>query len=467
MTSINSIETIGYSESTPSPVNALSAGYVLDGTFHLKKMLGRGGMGEVWKGYDSVAERNVVLKFVPPKVQNTAKAMESVKNSFQKIHQLQHQHICPVYALLNDPKYGLYIVMKYIDGIPLGEYKRRVRAKYGEMPFTEVVQILWSTARALDYAHGKKVIHRDVKPQNVMVSPKDGVQIIDFGLATDIHTPLLNVDDVRMEVLGTRPYMSPEQWLGKYQDAKSDQYALAATAYELLTGYYPFEGSNAKVLRERALKEMPAPVANVPNYVNDALLKALSKKREDRYENCKSFVKALAHGEKLQRRTTDRRTMLKVPVIQRSTDSSDRKITTWRPKQSLFEGAKSYFVKKSSSVSSGTDKLEPVIKITPPMPGKKTAIPGINSSNPVINPITTAVTQHVSKKKQWSQWLFPLLLAIIVIALLCLMLVSIVPPMRRSAHNGVLTVRNKICNAFITFDIRRHFYLNTLPLQQK
>jgi serine/threonine protein kinase len=184
--------------------------------------------------------------------------------------------------------------MKYVDGVPLDEYKRKYIEKHGKMPFADTVQMLWGIAKGLDYAHEKKVIHRDIKPQNIMVGKTDGVQIIDFGLAAEIRTSLVKFSEVQMDVAGTRPYMAPEQWQGKFQDARTDQYALAVTAYEMFAGHVPFIGSDVSILRECVLHDEPEPIKGIPEHVTAALLKAMAKKREERFENCKTFIKAMA-----------------------------------------------------------------------------------------------------------------------------------------------------------------------------
>ena len=276
---------------SPDP---LTPGQVLDSTLQIESKLGRGGMGETWKTYDLTAERHVVLKFVPREMQNLEEAMASVRSSFQKIHALQHQHICPVYNLVNDADHGLYVVMKYIDGLTLSEYRRRLADKRLKLSFSDIIQILWAVAKGLDYAHERKVIHRDIKPSNIMIGRKDGVQVIDFGLAEEIRTLLSQASDtVAMSSSGTRPYMAPEQWQGRVQDARTDQYALAVTAYELFAGHVPFSGSDMELLKNCVLNDSPEPVRDLPDHVNAALLKALSKKRDDRFESCKNFVKAL------------------------------------------------------------------------------------------------------------------------------------------------------------------------------
>lgn len=280
--------------STSQEPSAFSSGYLLGENFRLEKRLGRGGMGEAWKAYDETADRFVVLKFIPKEIQHVQEAIDLVRSSFKKVHALQHQHICPVYGLFTDSQHGLYLAMKYIDGIPLDTYRRKYVKKHGKILFSDIVQILWGIAKGLDYAHEKKVIHRDIKPQNIMIGKSDGVQIIDFGLAEEIRTSMVRFShEPQMTAAGTRSYMAPEQWRGRLQDARTDQYALAVTAYEMFSGHVPFSGSDIAILRECVLKDDPEPITELPEYVNAALLKALSKKREERYENCKAFIKAM------------------------------------------------------------------------------------------------------------------------------------------------------------------------------
>ena len=315
------------------PPRGFSPGTVLGGNFRLEKQLGRGGMGEAWKAYDMTAERYVVLKFVPKEIQHVQKAMADVRDSFKKVHALQHQHICPVYGLFTDPEHGLYLVMKFIDGRPLNEYKQHQVEKHGKMAFSDVVQILWAIAKGLDYAHEKKVVHRDIKPQNVMIGKTDGVQIIDFGLAEEIRTSLVQVSEVVMDISGTRPYMAPEQWKGRLQDARTDQYALAVTAYELIAGHFPFQSNDTAVLRECVLHDDPEPIPGIPDHINAALLKALSKKRDDRFPDCKSFIKAIAEKPKAEV-SVSQSNVLNLPSEQ---GSQAEPLPAWLPSVTMME----------------------------------------------------------------------------------------------------------------------------------
>ena len=270
-------------------------GGVVIGNFQLQVKLGRGGMGEVWKAWDAKAERTVVLKFVPPELQHAGEEMARVKATFQRIHALQDRHICPVYLLDEDRRFGWYLVMKYIDGQTLSAYRATYVARHGAFPVEQVVKVLCPVAEALDYAHAQKVIHRDVKPQNILVvGDAEDVQIVDFGLAAEICTTLSRVSQQQMDTSGTRPYMAPEQWKGQPQDARTDQYALAVVAYELISGRLPFESADFDILRACVLNDPPEEIEGQTTALNQALTLGLAKRRQERFGSCRGFVQSLA-----------------------------------------------------------------------------------------------------------------------------------------------------------------------------
>lgn len=270
----------------------LAAGSVL-GPYAIESLLGRGGMGEVWKAYNATEERHVVVKVVPPEIQHHEEEVLRLKESFKVIHALQHPHICPVYVLAEDPRVGLYLVMRYIDGVTLSKYRRQYVAEHGHLPLEEVCRLLHPVAEALDHAHCRKVIHRDVKPQNILVDNEGNAQVIDFGIAAQIHTSMTRVSREQFDTSGTAPYMPPEQWRGHGVDGRSDQYALGVVAYELLAGRLPFEIPDLGILRHCVIHEDAQPLEDQPEHVNGALLRALAKKREDRFGCCVDFLASL------------------------------------------------------------------------------------------------------------------------------------------------------------------------------
>ena len=283
--------------SDDEPAVELKPGMVLNSKYELIEQIGRGGMGVVWKARDTVGDRLVALKFVPRDLQRFESEMQRVRDMFGKVHSLNHQSICPLYGLENGgPQFGHYLVMKYLEGETLYEYVVRADRKRKGFPLSQVATLLTRVAKALDYAHRYDVIHRDIKPSNIfLVNTGKGVevQVIDFGLADEIKASLTRVSQLTFNISGTRPYMAPEQWRGHRQTAATDQYALGIVAYELLAGYLPFDIKDTELLRLAVMQDTPEPIKKIPEAANAAIRKAMAKDKEDRFESCVAFVKAL------------------------------------------------------------------------------------------------------------------------------------------------------------------------------
>ena len=283
-------------ETFHEPAASLKPGTIIGGKFELLEQIGRGGMGVVWKANDRVADRLVALKFVPSELNRFETEMQRVRETFKKVHALQHQSICPLYTLEDGGHLGYYLVMKYLEGETLDAYVQRKAAKSEVLPINQVVALLSRAAVALDYAHQNAVIHRDIKPSNIFLVKSGGklhVQIIDFGLADEIRTSMTRTSQVQIEISGTRPYMSPEQWRGRTQSPATDQYALAVVAYELLAGHVPFKNSDVAMLRLAVMNDMPEPVSTISDTANSVLFKALAKDAADRFPTCRDFIAAL------------------------------------------------------------------------------------------------------------------------------------------------------------------------------
>ena len=274
------------------------AGDVLLGRYEVLSELGQGGMGVVYHCLDKTGRVEVAVKALPPELSHSASEMEEVRENYGLVSALVHQNIAACRTLEADPASGdYYLVMEYVDGESLKQWARRKR-KDGSLTLESVLPVLQQIADALDYAHGQKIMHRDVKPGNVMVKSDGTVKVLDFGLAAQIRSSLSHVSMAYASRSGTSLYKSPEQWRGQPQGAATDQYALAATAYELLSGHVPFEDDNLDVLSHAVLTVEPAPVEGLPKYANDALLHGLAKEPSKRYPTCADFVKTLG-GEKV------------------------------------------------------------------------------------------------------------------------------------------------------------------------
>ncbi|MGN1272968.1 MAG: serine/threonine protein kinase, partial [Thermoguttaceae bacterium] len=185
-------------------LQALIEGMTLCGKYRLESEAGAGGMGVVWKAWDSTGERWVALKFVPPEIRHSEGAMRQVKQAFQTIQTLNHPNICPVYGLEKDPDFGYFAVMMWLEGQPLNEVS---------LPKEKIPEVLAKVADALDYAHSERVMHRDVKPSNIFIDKDGKVWLIDFGIAAEIQNSIsMNTNSKANRTSGTRPHMAPEQW---------------------------------------------------------------------------------------------------------------------------------------------------------------------------------------------------------------------------------------------------------------
>jgi len=321
------------------------AGDVLLGRYRILGELGQGGMGLVFRCLDEIGGIEVAVKMLPPEVSHDSGEMEDVRENFALVASLVHQNICAVRTLEKDPATGEYfLVMELAQGVNLRQWRKgralspKAPGSEGSMgralspkapgsgsergglgqpalPLEQILPIVRQIAAALDYAHEHKVIHRDIKPSNVMVQPSayslqssvssPSVKVLDFGLAAQIHTSFSRVSHVRYGTSGTGPYMAPEQWEGQYQDAATDQYALAVLTYELLTGHCPFESHEATVLRESVLRSEPRCPPGLPAATWAVLKRGLAKEREERFRSCGEFAAALG-GEKILPQRTQR-----------------------------------------------------------------------------------------------------------------------------------------------------------------
>lgn len=172
--------------------------------------------------------------------------------------------------------------------------------------------ILSRVAAALDYSHSKKILHRDLKPQNIMVPMPDGapdiedVKLIDFGLATQFATmDSVDSEEENCGIAGTLPFMPPEQLDGTHKDSRSDEYSLGVVAYSMLSGALPFSATSPVQLVKQILNEPPGELLNVPPHVNSVLCKEMAKNRKNRYRTCSEFIDALRSGESARPLTND------------------------------------------------------------------------------------------------------------------------------------------------------------------
>jgi len=259
--------------------------------FRLERVLGRGGMAQVYYGWDVKLQRPVAVKVIDSRFRdNPAYAKRFVREA-QAVASWRHENIAQVYYA-NEQSGLYYFAMEYIDGLDLDRVLTSFAAKSGLMPQSDVLRIGHAVARALDYAHAKNVVHRDVKPSNVMIARDDRVVLTDFGLALDVEQGSVG------EVFGSAHYISPEQ-ARRSSDAvpQSDLYSLGILLYEMLTGVVPFDDpSPTAVALQHLTQPPPAPRTLNPDLnieIEATLLKALSKSPKDRYQTGSDLMTAL------------------------------------------------------------------------------------------------------------------------------------------------------------------------------
>ena len=271
----------------------IKVGDTVLGRYIVLSELGQGGMGVVYRCFDQTAGIEIALKALPPELSHNAMEMNDVRENFRLVSRLVHQNIAICKQLEKDDATGnCYLIMECISGEDLRNWIRRKREE-GSLTLKTVLPVIRQVASALDYAHEEKIIHRDIKPGNLMINAEGHVKVLDFGLAAQIHTSMTRVSMQFQDTGGTAPYMSPEQWRGKVQGPEADQYALAVMTYEMLAGHLPFESTDVAVLREAVLNETPAPIESLPKSVQAALERAMSKDPAKRFRSCADFVSAL------------------------------------------------------------------------------------------------------------------------------------------------------------------------------
>jgi serine/threonine-protein kinase len=263
------------------------------GRYAVERELGRGGMGIVYEATDAAIGRRVAIKVINLQYltgEGEAQVLrERLFREARSAGALSHPGIVVIYDVGEDREMA-FIAMEYVDGPPLQQVLQSGR----KLETTEVVDILRQIAGALDYAHQNGVVHRDIKPPNIMLHKGSQVKIADFGIAKITTAPKYTATGL---VMGTPAYMSPEQIEGRDVDGRSDQFSLAVVAYEVLTGMVPFQGATyASMVHSIVYGQRPsARAANprLPASVDGVFARAMAAAPQDRFANCTEFAAAL------------------------------------------------------------------------------------------------------------------------------------------------------------------------------
>jgi serine/threonine-protein kinase len=222
-------------------------GTLLNGRYRLDAQVGSGGMSTVYRAFDSTLERRVAIKLMHRDIAGDSDQLERFRREARAVAQLSHPHIVGVIDA-GEEDGRPYIVFEYVEGETLKDRIRRL----GRLPVDEAIAYAIEIARALSAAHGRGIVHRDVKPQNVLVDEEGSAKVTDFGIARSIDDTGLTADG---RVLGTTDYVSPEQALGHDVNGQSDIYSLGIVLYEMLTGDVPFHGENQVSVAMKHVRE--------------------------------------------------------------------------------------------------------------------------------------------------------------------------------------------------------------------
>jgi phosphate/phosphite/phosphonate ABC transporter binding protein len=259
------------------------------GKYEIQAELGRGGMGAVYRGYDEMLDRSVAVKVLAPHLVWEKEFVERFVREARAAAKLKHPNIVTIHDVGQEGGW-YYFVMEYLKGRTLTDLIQ----ERGSMGVEETLRVLRPLADALDYAHHRGLVHRDVKPGNVIVDPAGTVTLTDFGIVRAAQETRLTATGT---IVGTPEYMSPEQAKGLAVGAHSDQYSLSVVAYEMLSGQVPFEAESTLALLHKIAYDPPPPLhqarPDLPVGVENVLVKGLAKEPGDRYATVSAFVDAM------------------------------------------------------------------------------------------------------------------------------------------------------------------------------
>ena len=256
------------------------------GKYQIKAILGKGGMGMVYLGYDPMLDRRVAIKVLAPHLVWDEGFVERFLREARAAARIKHPNIVTVYDVGQEQE-QFFFVMEYLEGETLAEYIRQRGALQPE----EVLSILHPLADALDYAHQQGLVHRDIKPGNVMIGSGQRVTLTDFGISRAAEETRLTTTGT---IMGTPEYMSPEQAWGEEVGFQTDLYSLAVVAYEMLSGRVPFSGTTPHAVLYKQINEPPPPIRQsrpeLPEGVEAVLARALDKEPDSRHATARAFL---------------------------------------------------------------------------------------------------------------------------------------------------------------------------------
>ncbi|GAA0902479.1 protein kinase domain-containing protein [Streptomyces thermoalcalitolerans] len=265
------------------------------GRYQLRDLLGQGGMASVHLAYDSVLDRQVAIKTLHTELGREPAFRERFRREAQAVAKLTHTNIVSVFDTGEDEVDGMttpYIVMEYVEGRPLSSVLEEDIRQHGAMPVDKALKITADVLAALEISHEMGLVHRDIKPGNVMMTKRGVVKVMDFGIARAMQSGVTSMTQTGM-VVGTPQYLSPEQALGRGVDARSDLYSVGIMLFQLVTGRLPFDADSPLAIAYAHVQEEPVAPSSInrslPPAVDALVARALRKNPNERFPNAESM----------------------------------------------------------------------------------------------------------------------------------------------------------------------------------
>jgi len=303
---------IPFTETLETPTEELTRGATFASRYEIIEELGKGGMGKVYRVEDKKIKEEIALKLIKPEIAADKKTIERFSNELKMARMISHRNVCRMFDL-GEEKGTHYITMEYVHGDDL---KGMIRMM-GQLSAGQAISITKQVCEGLSEAHRLGVVHRDLKPQNIMIDKEGNVRIMDFGIARSLKAKGITGAGV---MIGTPEYMSPEQVEGKEVDQRSDIYSLGVILYEMVTGRVPFEGDTPFTIGVKHKSEMPKDPkelnAQVPSDFSRVIMRCLEKDKENR---CQSAGEVRSELENIEKGipTTERIVPKRKPITSR------------------------------------------------------------------------------------------------------------------------------------------------------